>query len=153
CRNHHVISKRLGQFGLLRTVCSFFSVLNTDEAAHLPKHKQWNCKEPFAPSFHHVFPELCTEAEVVFDVVTHHGTLGKQHLLKRKISFPGMRILNEWMLRMRRNLLSIVNHQAQAQRIIVRVAQPEQYTARMQALTNCSKHFCNELFRRGFSSE
>src|SRR4029453_7505955 len=57
------------------------------------------------------------------------------------------------MFLMRRDLLTIFDDQAQVQRIILRIAQPEQYTASTKALTDCSKHLCNELFRRSFSSQ
>src|SRR4029077_16245638 len=57
------------------------------------------------------------------------------------------------MVLMRRDLSTIFDDEAQVQRIVFRIAQPEQYTARLEALTDCSKHFCSELLGRRFGSQ
>ena len=123
-RHHHVMGQRLGQFDLFRTICSPFNMLNTNEAAHFSQHKHRDSQELLASSIHQVFPEFCTKAGVLLDVVAHHRPLRKQHLLKLKTSFPCLRVLDERMLRIRRDLLVTLDHEMQAQRVVLLVPQP-----------------------------
>ena len=126
-------------------------MLNTNEAAHFSQHKHRDSQELLAPSIHQVFPEFCTNAGVLFDVVAHDRTLRKQHLLKT--SFPCLWVLDEWMLWVRRDLLVIFDHEMQAQRVVLLVPQPQQDATRVQVLANCPKHLCDELLGSGFSCQ
>src|SRR5437667_10920605 len=106
------MGQRLGQFDLFRAIRSPFNMLNTNEAAHFSQHKHRDSQELLAPSIHQVFPEFCTNAGVLFDVVAHDRTLRKQHLLKT--SFPCLWVLDDWMLWSWRYLLVIFDHELQA---------------------------------------
>jgi hypothetical protein len=64
-----------------------------------------------------------------------------------------MRIFDERVILMRCDLPTIFDYEAQVQRIIFEIAQPELYTARVEVLIDCSKHFCGELFRCGFGRQ
>src|SRR4029450_1274345 len=147
------MGQRLGQFYLVGAIRSPFNMLNTNEAAHFSQHKHRNSQELLAPSIHQVFPEFCTKEGILFDVVAHHRSLRKQHLLKLKTSFPCLWVLDERMIWVRRDLLVIFDHETQVQRVIFLVPQPQHDTLRMQALANCSKHLCDELLWSGFSCQ
>src|SRR6266513_3545006 len=150
-RYHHVMRQRLGQFDLFRAICSSFNMLNTNEAADFSQHKHRDSQELLASSIHQVFPEFCTKAGVLLDVVAHHRTLRKQHLLKT--SFPCLRLLDERMLQIRRDWLVTLDHEMQAQRVCCLVPQQYQDATRVQVLANCSKHLCDELLWSGFSCQ
>src|SRR5262249_37668811 len=137
----------------LSTICSPFRMLNTDEAAHFSQHKHWDSHELLASFFQQVLPEICVNADVVFNVVTHHRTLRKKHFLKLRAPFPCLRVLNEWMIRVWRYLSIILNHEVQAQCIIHLVTQPEHYATRLHPLPNRPKHLCDELLGCSFSSQ
>ena len=54
---------------------------------------------------------------------------------------------------MYRDLPIIFYHQAHPHRVILGITQKEQHAKRPQVLANCSQHFRDELFGRGFSRE
>ena len=71
------MGQRLGQLDLFRAIRFPFIMLNTNEAAHFSQYKHGDSQELLATSFHQVFPDFCTNAEVLFDVVAHHRPLRK----------------------------------------------------------------------------
>jgi hypothetical protein len=49
--------------------------------------------------------------------------------------------------------LVILDHEVQAQHIVLMIAQPKHDTSGAQPLADCSKHFSDELLWRGFSCQ
>src|SRR5262249_49488039 len=116
CCHHDVMGQPLRQFDLIRAISSAADMLNTNKPAHFSQDKHRNSQELFTASFDQILSELCIYSRVVFDVVAHHGTLSKKHLLKVGACFPCLRIFNEWMISMRRDLLVALDYELQPQR-------------------------------------
>src|SRR4029077_10544662 len=113
---HHVMGQRLGKFNLLAAIRALVGVLNAYESAEVSRHEHRNRHESLTSSCRYVFAKLWTDTCVALNVVDHQRKRGEEHLMKESTQFlPGVRVLNEGMIEMRWDLLTVFNDDVQAE--------------------------------------
>src|SRR5437667_12537510 len=96
-------------------VCSVLTLLNTYKPAYFASHEHRNSHKPLRSLSRKVFAKLRVQPRIMRNVVANSGRFGKEHLLNKSAVSPCVRVSNERMVWIVRNLLVVLDDQMQAQ--------------------------------------